>query len=286
MLRYWRSYSVDAVRQGGRHGQTAVARWSLGTDLTTVATRAGEAEGRAATRPRSPMLDRHLVRVENRLSLGISAARVGLWQWDDLLATVAGLASRRSMEGHLGNAARRTRFSRCDRLVDVGDRQLFAPGSFWGQKTGPNPTDRGKSGSKRHLLTDGAGTPLAIKHSAANLHDSQMAIELVDAVPPIKQPRGAPRRRPDEVLADRGYDADEKIRQPLRKRRIKPLIARRNTEHGSGLGRYRYVVEACFAWLFNWRRLRIRYEKRDDIHEAFLTLGCIMICWQRIITFC
>ena len=135
-------------------------------------------------------------------------------------------------------------------------------------------------------MTDGAGTPLAIKHSAANLHDSQMAIELVDAVPPIKQPRGAPRRRPDEVLADRGYDADEKIRQPLRKRRIKPLIARRNTEHGSGLGRYRYVVEACFAWLFNWRRLRIRYEKRDDIHEAFLTLGCIMICWQRIITFC
>ena len=142
--------------------------------------------------------------------------------------------------------------------------------SFWGAKTGPNPTDRGKNGSKRHLMVDGTGTPLAIAHTGANCHDSEMAIPLVDAVPPIKQPRGAPRKRPDEVLADRAYDAEAKIRKPLRKRGIKPLLAHRNTEHGSGLGKFRYVVEACFDWLFNWRRLRVRYEKRPDIHDAFL----------------
>lgn len=109
---------------------------------------------------------------------------------------------------------------------------------------------------------------------------------LVDAIPRIKQRRGRPRRRPDEVLADRAYDAEEKIRQPLRQRRVTPWIAKRNTAHGSGLGRYRYVVEAAFDWLFNQRRLRVRYEKRDDIHQAFLIIGCLLICWRRILRFC
>jgi len=135
-------------------------------------------------------------------------------------------------------------------------------------------------------MVDGNGTPLAIMHSGANVHDSQMAIALVDAVEPIKQPRGRPRKHPDEVLADRAYDAEDKIRKPLRQRGILPLIAKRNSEHGSGLGKYRYVVEAAFDWLFNQRRLRVRYEKRDDIHEAFLIIGCLLICWRRINQFC
>jgi hypothetical protein len=70
------------------------------------------------------------------------------------------------------------------------------------------------------------------------------------------------------------------VPEPLRQRKTKPLIAKRNTQNGSGLGKFRYVVEAAFDWLFNQRRLRVRYEKRDDIHQAFL------ICWQRIMKFC
>ena len=80
-------------------------------------------------------------------------------------------------------------------------------------------------------------------------------------------------------MGDRGYDA-ESIRQGLRDRRIIPLLAKRNTEHGSGLGRWRWVVERTFAWLNQFRRLRVRYEKRADIHEAFLALGCALICWR------
>jgi transposase len=80
-------------------------------------------------------------------------------------------------------------------------------------------------------------------------------------------------------LGDRGYDA-EAIRQGLCERGILPLLAMRNTEHGSGLGRWRWVVERTFAWLNQFRRLRVRYEKRADIHEAFLALGCILICWR------
>jgi len=136
------------------------------------------------------------------------------------------------------------------------------------------------------LITDGQGIPLIIEHTAANVHDSEMAIPLVDSLPGIKTENGGRRKRPDELLADRAYDAEDKIRIPLRRRKIKPLIAKRNSEHGSGLGKYRYVVETCFDWLFNWRRLRCRYEKRDDIHDAFLAIGCLMICWNRLNQFC
>jgi transposase len=84
-------------------------------------------------------------------------------------------------------------------------------------------------------------------------------------------------------LADRAYDAEAKIRQPLRRDGTRPLIAKRNAPNGSGLGEFRYVVESCFEWLFQWRRLRVRYEKRSDIHTAFLHLACAMICWRELL---
>lgn len=102
---------------------------------------------------------------------------------------------------------------------------------------------------------------------------------LVNASPSLQGERAHPRHRPDCVLGDRGYDA-ESIRQGLRDRRIIPFLAKRNTENGSGLGRWRWVVERTFAWLNQFRRLRVRYEKRVDIHEAFLSLGCALICWR------
>ena len=149
----------------------------------------------------------------------------------------------------------------------------------WGLQTGPNPTDRAKLGSKRHLICDGRGVPLAIRLTGANRNDSQQALALVEAIPSLQGERGRPRHRPECVLGDRGYDA-ESIRQGLRARRMVPWLAKRNTEHGSGLGRWRWVVERTFAWLNQFRRLRVRYEKRADIHEAFLSLGCALICWR------
>ena len=74
----------------------------------------------------------------------------------------------------------------------------------------------------------------------------------------------------------------EAIRDGLRARHIHPLLAMRRTRHGSGLGRWRWVVERTFAWLNQFRRLRVRYDKRADIHEAFLSLGCALICWQSL----
>ena len=98
------------------------------------------------------------------------------------------------------------------------------------------------------MICDGRGIPLAIQLTGANRNDSQQALALVDAIPHLQGKRGRPRHRPDCVLGDRGYDA-EAIRQGLRDRRIIPFLAKRNTEHGSGLGRWRWVVERTFAWL-------------------------------------
>jgi transposase len=77
----------------------------------------------------------------------------------------------------------------------------------------------------------------------------------------LRGTRGRPRRRPDTLLADRGYDSQQH-RQALRTRGIRPIIARRNTEHGSRLGGERWVVERTLSWLHQYRRLRIRYERR------------------------
>jgi transposase len=164
-------------------------------------------------------------------------------------------------------------------LVESSRGRQFRAGYFWGAQTGPNPTDRAKLGSKRHLICDGRGVPLAIQLTGANRNDSQQTLALVDAIRLLQGERGRPRHRPDCVLGDRGYDA-EAIRQGLRARHITPLLAKRNTQHGSGLGQWRWVVERTFAWLNQFRRLRVRYEKRADIHEAFLLLGCILICWK------
>jgi transposase len=166
-------------------------------------------------------------------------------------------------------------------LVSRSGGRQFRAGDFWGPQTGPNPTDRAKLGSKRHLICDGQGVPLAIQLTGANRNDSQQALALVDAIPSLQGERGRPRHRPECVLGDRGYDA-ESIRRGLRDRGIIPFLAKRNTEHGSGLGRWRWVVERTFAWLNQFRRLRVRYEKRADIHEAFLALACALLCWNAL----
>jgi hypothetical protein len=106
-------------------------------------------------------------------------------------------------------------------------------------------------------------------------------VPLIDAIPPIRGKVGAPEFKPGEVMGDRGYDSDPH-RQQLWEKNIKTQIARRNTDHGSGLGVFRYVVEQAIALLHQFRRLRIRYDKRDDIHEAFVVLGAAFICWRRL----
>jgi IS5 family transposase len=123
------------------------------------------------------------------------------------------------------------------------------------------------------------GIPLAVTQSAANTHDSKMLEATVDAIRPIKRPRGRPRKRPAKLHADKGYDYP-RCRGALRRRHITARIARRGVERSDRLGRHRWVVERTLSWLNRFRRLKVRYERRADIHQAFLSLGCALVCWR------
>jgi transposase len=131
------------------------------------------------------------------------------------------------------------------------------------------------------LLVDATGIPLAFSVTGGNRNDVTQLIPLLEAVPAVAGRPGRPRRRPDSLIADRGYDHD-KYRRLVRERGVEPLIARRQTKHGSGLGRQRWVVERTFAWLHNFKRLLVRYERRADIHHALLALGCCLVCFRRL----
>ena len=118
---------------------------------------------------------------------------------------------------------------------------------------------------------------MACSLTAGNRNDISELATLVDAIPPVRGRRGRPRRRPRSLHGDGAYHSREG-RSELRRRHIQAKIARAKNEHGSGLGTKRWVVERTIAWLHQYRRLRIRYERRDDIHEAFLAIGCSLIC--------
>jgi transposase len=166
--------------------------------------------------------------------------------------------------------------------VVAGGRRLKPdPGEKRGSETGPSPVDRGRPGSKHHLLVDGSGLPLSWALTGSNRNDVTQLIPLLEAVPAVAGLPGRPRRRPDGLLADRGYDHD-KYRRLVWAYGVKPVIARRGSEHGSGLGRYRWVVERTFAWLRNFKRLLVRYERRADMHEALLGLACCLVCYRRL----
>lgn len=154
---------------------------------------------------------------------------------------------------------------------------------FKGAQTGPSPVDRGRTGSKHHLLTDPSGIPLALTLTGGNRNDVTQLLPLIDGLGPVKGRIGRPRQRADELLADRGYDHD-KYRRELWRRGVKPTIARRRTGHGSGLGKRRWVVERTFAWLHSFRRLRTRYERLPEIHQAFMSLACAVICQRYLRT--
>ena len=108
---------------------------------------------------------------------------------------------------------------------------------------------------------------------------------VLDAVPPIRRRRGRPRRRPAKLHGDKADD-DPRCRRSCRARRITPRLARRGIERGDRLGRHRWVVERTLAWLNRFRRLTIRYERRAELHQAFLTLGCALICFNQLQRFC
>ncbi|MFK0189461.1 IS5 family transposase [Kitasatospora sp. NPDC090308] len=137
-----------------------------------------------------------------------------------------------------------------------------------GELTGPNPVDRGKNGSKIHLLTGRIGLPLSLAISEANAHDSQALIPLVEAIPPIRSRREPRWRKPGKLHGDKAY-GHRFIRSYLRRCQIPARIARRGVQSSQRLGRYRWVIERAVAPLGGFHRLHCRYERKADHFAAF-----------------
>lgn len=158
-------------------------------------------------------------------------------------------------------------------LIDAS----FVKAPEGGEDTGPNPTDRGKSGSKHHILTDAQGIPLAATVTAANVNEVTQVFSVLESVPPVGGKPGPKRQKPERLQGDRGFDS-QAVRQALREQGITPVLAARLKEHGSGLGVFRWFVERTISWLHQFGRLRRRLDRQTELQEAFLQFGCALIC--------
>ena len=155
---------------------------------------------------------------------------------------------------------------------------MFARAFGGVEDSGPNPTDRGRPGVKHHLLVDAQGIPLAGDVTPANVPEVKELLPLLDTCGPLDE-AGEPQRRPDEVDGDRAFDS-EPHREELRKRGVEPKLAKRRTEHGSGLGVCRWVVERTNSWLHGFRKLRFVTEKTKEMQFAFFNLALALICFR------
>lgn len=165
-------------------------------------------------------------------------------------------------------------------MAVVEPRRLDGESAQRGDLTGPNPTDRAKSGVKRHILTDGRGVPLAAEITGANVHDKWMAGPTLDAIV-VRGPRGP--RRPHNLCLDKGYDYADTERA-VRERRITPHIRRRGEAPlvGRVHGRpRRWVVERTGGWLNRFRALLVRWERTGRHYRALLHLACGMINYRQ-----
>jgi hypothetical protein len=198
-----------------------------------------------------------------------------------LLAAAAGLAGRRRLATRARAHARASAAAGPDRPRHRGSRFEQRPGRGRWKKTGPNPTDRRKPGTKHHVATDASGVPLACAISGANRPDGEFLLGLIDAIPKIRGKGGPPVSRPACVVADKAYAWKSNV-DALIARGIAPWLPERGTDEDRSIGIFRWVVERTLAWLHQLRRLRVRYDRRDDIHQALLSLGCVIVCHRQL----
>ena len=153
---------------------------------------------------------------------------------------------------------------------------------FGGAATGPNPTDRGKRGVKRSLLTDGAGIPLAVVVDGANRNDMKLIAATLDGIV-IARPQPTD-EGPQHLCLDKGYDFAA-VRAAVAARGYVPHIRPRGQEahvpHPDGKAR-RWVVERTHSWMNRARRLLVRWEKKRANYLAFVHLACAQLVFHKL----
>jgi hypothetical protein len=196
---------------------------AVGAGGAAPATTSPRGEKRSSIARRESVPTGHHLRAQDGHLLERPAGRGVRVQRGDMLEKAARVEPSRSLREAATGTVGRVGAEGAHRLEPGLVRLQQRAGDKRGPQTGPNPTDRGKAGSKHHLVVDRRGLPLAILLSAANVHDKREALPLLDAILPIKGPRGRPRRRPGKGHGDKGYDYAD-IRRGLRQRHIVPRI--------------------------------------------------------------
>lgn len=156
-------------------------------------------------------------------------------------------------------------------------------GTFRGEKTGPNPTDRAKLGVKRHILTDQRGTPLSAVITGANVHDMKAAMETLDSMVVKRSPLTP--YHPQHLCLDKGYDFPE-IERGVVKRRYIPHIRHRGENLDDIVKCHqpkRWVVERSASWINRFRKLLVRFEKKAENYLALVQLSCCITVYRRTI---
>lgn len=149
-----------------------------------------------------------------------------------------------------------------------------------GDRTGPSPVNRRKSGTKYTLMTDRNGVPLAVRIDGANRSDQREILPIIEEeFPHVSGKPGRPKSGPNTVYADAGYDS-EATRNTLRCLGIQPFIRKRATAHVSRLGRVRWVVERSIAWLKGLRRLRMRYDRTEPVIHGWAALAMSILAFR------
>jgi putative transposase len=156
-------------------------------------------------------------------------------------------------------------------------------GASRGKKTGPNPTDRGKSGTKRSILVEGNGVPLAIEIAGANRHDMKLAGSTLQNVV-VERPRPT-KKHPQNVCMDKGYDFPA-VDELVAEWGCTANIARKGVDQSKieripGYRSRRWVVERTHSWMNRFRRLLIRWEKKKKNYLAMIHFACAWITYQQ-----
>ena len=151
-----------------------------------------------------------------------------------------------------------------------------------GEKSGPNPTDRAKKGVKRSVMTDGNGVPIGIAVGGANMVDFKMLAETIGSIP-VERPVPTS-EEPQNMCLDKGYDYKE-ARKVVADNNFTPHIRSRGEEKRSikeepGYKARRWVVERVFSWINRFRRLLVRWEKKEETYTGMLQFVCGIIAYR------
>ena len=206
----------------------------------------------------------------------------------DLLAQTAGLGGAGHLVEDLARVSGRTRRAPAIEVERIVRGRQFCSGQKGGEKVGK--TKRGK-GTKWMVVVDGAGVPLGKHLDSASPAEVKLAEKTLAAIRvPHRSRPGRPRQKPARVIGDKAYDSDP-LRQRLRRRGIQLIAPHRSgrvrppTQDGRALRRYRHrwIVERTIAWLGNFRRLVVRWERSATVYQAFFHIACLMIVLRRVV---